>query len=89
MAGRKGGTAPLGDAWDSKVKIEGPKKHHDGHGIHASVPGKHPVPCEHWEHHYSLCEPSPNMYATAGADFAAKESDKRKTTQLKVNKTDH
>lgn len=64
-------------------------KHHDSHGMNASVPGKHPISEKHWEHHYSLSKSSENMKDTEGADFDPKQSDKRKTTQLKVNKTDH
>jgi len=67
-------------------------KHHHDHGINASVPAKgnkRAIPDEHWEKHYSPNDPSRNMYATQGADFAPKQSDKRKTTYVKVNKEDH
>jgi hypothetical protein len=93
MAGKKSsGTMPWGDSPMSKIKLEGPKKHHDFHGNDASRPmkGNGPaVPEKHWEKHYSLNEPSRNMYVTEGADFAPKKSDMRKTTHLKVNDTDH
>lgn len=68
------------------------KKHHDNHGINASVPHKGDgpaVPNEWWEKRYSLWEPSRNMVLTEGADFNPKQSDMRKTTHLKVNKEDH
>ena len=73
-------------------KLEGPKKHHNDHGKHASVPAKgeaRAIPGEHWERHYDLCSPSKNMELTGGADFAPKLSDHRKTTYIKVNKEDH
>lgn len=47
------------------------------------------VPNQHWEMRYNMCKPSENMVVTAGADFAPKISDQRKTTHLKVNKEDH
>lgn len=64
-------------------------KPHNKHGMDASVPGKRPIGNEHWEHHYSLTKPSKNMVATQGSDFEPKCADERKTTHLKVNKTDH
>ena len=70
--------------------LEGPKRHHDNHGSTASVPGKgSPVPKEHWERRYSTNEPSKNMKATEGSDFAPKCAKDRKTTYVKVNETDH
>lgn len=84
--------APLGHRPSSKVKLEGPKKAHDDHGINASVPMKksgNAVPRDHWEKQYSSWEASPNMYATEGADFIAKNPSDRKTTHLKVNREDH
>ncbi len=93
MASKKGpGMEPLGHSPFSKVKLEGPKKHHDDHGSNASVPAKgnaRAIPGEHWERPYDLCAPSKNMYLTEGADFAPKKSDERKTTYLKVNREDH
>lgn len=75
---------------EMNAHLEGPKKKHDDHGPYASVPGKGvPVPAEHWERHYSLSEPSKTMKVTGGADFNAKCPEDRKTTHLKVNKTDH
>lgn len=81
-------------AWDSKVKLEGPKMHHDNHGVDASNPavgksGGTPAPSGHWEKHYPVNEPSANMRATQGADFNPKRGKERKTTHLKVNETDH
>lgn len=93
MASRKSpGLDPLGHSPFSKVKLEGPKKHHDDHGHNASVPAKRDaraIPGEHWERHYSLNEPSKNMYDTQGSDFAPKNPSDRKTTYLKVNREDH
>lgn len=68
------------------------KVHHDNHGSNASVPakGNKRIPSEqHWEKSYKQYECSPNMYKTGGSDFDAKQSDKRKTTHLKVNREDH
>jgi hypothetical protein len=68
------------------------KKHHDDHGKDASRPmkGNGPaVPNTHWEMRYSMNEPSPSMAATRGSDFNPKQSDKRQTTQRKVNREDH
>ena len=73
-------------------KLEGPKKHHDTHGMNASMPekgNKRAILKDHWEMHYDLCAPSRNMKITEGADFAPKRSDERKTTYLKVNREDH
>lgn len=93
MASRKSpGMAPLGHPPLSKVKLEGPKKHHDDHGSDASVPAKgnaRAIPGEHWEKQYSQWEASKNMYLTKGSDFIAKQPQDRKTTHLKVNETDH
>lgn len=86
------GKDPLGHGPFSKVKLEGPKKHHDDHGKDASRPMKgdgRAIPREQWEMQYDLCAPSRNMYLTEGADFAPKRSDERKTTYLKVNREDH
>lgn len=47
------------------------------------------APSEHWEKRYSLSKPSKNMVVTEGADFEPKCPDERKTTHLKVNKTDY
>lgn len=82
------------DPWDSKVKLEGPKVHHDNHGINASNPkvgksGGTPAPSGHWEKRYSVNAPSPNMTATEGSDFNPKRGRDRKTTHLKINETDH
>lgn len=67
-------------------------KHHANHGMDASVPKKGNGPAvgpQHWEHRYSLTDSNKNMKDTAGADFNPVCSDYRKTTHLKVNKTDH
>ena len=93
MASRRSpGVDPLGHPPFSKISLEGPKKHHDFHGTDASIPAKgnkRAIPGEHWEVGYNLCEPSPNMYATSGSDWVAKNPTTRKTTHLKVNETDH
>lgn len=93
MASRKSpGIDPMGHPPFSKVKLEGPKVHHDDHGNNASVPAKgnkRAIPNEHWEKHYDLNAPSKNMEFVKGSDFCPKISDERKTTYLKVNKEDH
>jgi hypothetical protein len=93
MASKKSaGVAPLGHEPFSKVKLEGPRRHHDYHGDKASVPGKGEgmaVPNKHYEIHYNMHKPSENMVLTEGADFVPKCPQDRKTTHLKVNKTDH
>jgi len=86
------GKSQLGHIAFGKEKLEGPKKHHDDHGRDDSKPMKgnaNAVPSGHWEKPYDLCGASENMYLTGGADFAPKRSDERKTTYIKVNKTDH
>ncbi len=88
----KPGIAPLGHSPKSKVKLEGPKRHHDDHGPLDSIPGKGngmAVPGDHWERRYDLTNASKNMTYTEGADFNPKCSDERKTTHIKVNSTDH
>jgi len=93
MAGKKSsGTMPMGHSPFGRESLEGPKVHHDFHGTDASRPAKgskNAVPIGHWEKMYSTNEPSRNMYATQGSDFAPKRSDMRKTTYEKVNKEDH
>jgi hypothetical protein len=93
MASRKSpGFNPLGHKPFDKVKLEGPKTHHDDHGPNASVPAKgsaRAIPNEHWERSYNLCAPSRNMELTSGSDFVAKNPSDRKTTHLKVNREDH
>ena len=76
-------------------KLEGPKKHHDNHGVEASNPaaskrGNHnPAPSGHWEKHYSPNDPSRTMEITQGSDFNPKCAKDRKTTHLKINECDH
>lgn len=92
MTKSSAGTSPLGHAPLSKVKLEGPKKHHDSHGMDASRPMKgsgSAIPSGHWEKHYSINEPSKNMKATEGSDFSPKCPSDRKTVYLKVNREDH
>jgi len=92
MASKKSaGVAPLGHAPFSKIKLEGPKRHHDFHGNAASVPGKGEgmaVPNQAYEIHYNMHKPSENMVLVQGDDFMAKRPRDRKTTHLKVNETD-
>ena len=88
----KPGIAHLGHSPKSKVKLEGPKVHHDDHGKHDSVPGKgnkNVSSGEHWEMKYNVTAPSRNMIDVEGSDFNPKVSTLRKTTHLKVNREDH
>lgn len=83
------GVRPLGHSPFSKVKLEGPKKHHDFHGMTDSVPdGKH-IPQEHWERSYDATDASRNMHIIEGDAFNPKCPKDRKTTYIKVNETDH
>lgn len=86
---KKPGEAPLGYGPFGHEKLEGTKKHHDDHGSNDSVPGRKPIPNEHWEIKYNATGPSKNMYLTEGSDFAPKRPCDRKTTYIKVNKEDH
>lgn len=72
----------------SKVlPLEGPHKKHHDHGPDASVPGKKPIPGEHWEIHYAMHpKPSPITPATA---FDAHRGRNRPCTHEKVNELDH
>lgn len=86
------GESQLGHKPFSKNKLEGPKKHHDNHGSKDSVPAKgasRAIPGQHWERLYDATGPSDNMKAVRGSDFNPKCADKRKTTHIKVNDTDH
>ena len=88
----KPGQSQLGHKPMSKVKLEGPKVHHDDHGPKASRPmkGNGPaVPNQHWERLYDATGPSENMKLVEGGDFNPKCSDMRKTTYIKVNREDH
>lgn len=89
---RSPGMSQLGHSPFGKEKLEGPKRKHDDHGSHASVPAKGngmAVPNTHWERLYDLSGPSENMIATEGGDFNPKRSELRKTTHIKVNSEDH
>lgn len=86
---KKPGEAPLGYGPFGHEKLEGTKKHHDDHGPNDSVPGRKPIPNEHWERSYDATHASRNMKLTEGADFVPKRSKDRKTTYIKVNETDH
>lgn len=93
QAGSKSpGQSQLGHMPMSKVRLEGPKMHHDNHGSKDSVPMKgsaQAVPNQHWERGYDAYDPSRNMILTEGADFNPKCPSDRKTTYIKVNKEDH
>jgi hypothetical protein len=82
------GLDPLGHKPFSKVKLEGPKVHHENHGSNASVPGKgngKVVRGEHWEKQYnpqqSRARPESKFDPIQGKD--------RPTMYNKVNETDH
>ena len=68
--------------------LEGPKRHHNDHGKHASVPGKGPpVPGEAWEMHYDVTQKQEtNTHANA---FLPKCAYIRPQPYVKVNETDH
>lgn len=89
MKDNMAGMRPLGHQPLSRVKLEGPKVHHDNHGSKASVPGKKHIPGEAWERTYDATDASKNMHLVEGADFNPKRSDMRKTTHIKVNREDH
>lgn len=90
MASKKSpGVDPLGHPPMSKVKLEGPKKHHDFHGNDASVPAKgddRAIPGGHWELHYDRTGTSGNKIMDLYNPKCAKD---RNTTHKKVNETDH
>lgn len=91
MANKKPGIAPLGHAPMSKVKLEGPKRHHDFHGMTDSVPAKgnnRAVPGEHWEMHYSDSYVH-DQKGKAGSEWNPKIANTRTATHNKVNREDH
>jgi hypothetical protein len=86
------GESQLGHKPGSKVKLEGPKRHHDDHGPKDSIPMKgsaRAIPGQHWERLYDGYDPSRNMILVEGSDFNPKCPGERKTTHIKVNETDH
>lgn len=87
----RGGTSQLGDGPFAKVKLEGPKVHHDYHGMKDSVPAKgsaRAIPGEHWEKHYpDSYEKNTDHYA--GAQWNPKIANTRTCTHTKVNAEDH
>jgi hypothetical protein len=86
------GKNALGHSPFGKEKLEGPKVHHDDHGITDSVPMKgkgRAVPNKWWEMRYNMHKPSENMILTEGSDFNPIQPNKRKTTQNKINREDH
>lgn len=91
MAGKNPGQDPLGHPPFSKVKLEGPKKHHDYHGDSASVPAKgdaRAIPGEHWEKRYSSNFVHDEK-GLAGSDWNPKLAKNRTCTHTKVNDEDH
>lgn len=85
------GTSQLGYAPGSKVKLQGPKRHHDDHGPNASVPAKGggQIPSsEHWEKVYNS-DPSKDTVKRLGSEFDARPARGRMTTHVKVNECDH
>jgi hypothetical protein len=90
MASRKPpGIDPMGHPPFAKVKLEGPKKHHDDHGPNASVPAKgdaRAIPGEHWEMQYTKTGTTGNKVMDLYNPICAKD---RPTAHKKVNETDH
>ena len=89
---KNAGVNPLGHSPFGREKLEGPKVHHDFHGSDASRPeggNNPPVPRDHWEMHYSLCDPNHHMIVSEGDAFDPQRPGARKTTHLKVNEEDH
>lgn len=90
MVARKSpGVDPLGHPPFSRVRLEGPKVHHDFHGNDASVPAKgtaRAIPGEHWEMQYN---PLPEGTDHPSDAFSPKIASKRPCTHNKVNKEDH
>ncbi len=85
------GMSQLGHSPGSKVKLQGPKKHHDNHGSDASVPGKGNADVnrgEHWEMPYNS-DPSKDTVKRTGSEFDARPGRSRMTTHVKVNECDH
>ena len=83
------GQAPLGHSPGSKVKLEGPKMHHDFHGNDASVPAKgnkRAIPGEHWEMQYTKNGTTGNKVMDLYNPICAKD---RPTAHKKVNTSDH
>ncbi len=65
------------------------KRHHDNHGMSASVPGNgKAVLSEHWEHHYSD-DFRKDRDKLAGSEWQPKCAKYRTTTHVKVNECDH
>ena len=91
MAKNSPGTSQLGHPAMSKVKLEGPKVHHDYHGMTDSVPGKgskRAIPGEHWEKHYSMSAVRDTNHL-AGTEWNPKLAKTRTCTHTKVNDEDH
>jgi hypothetical protein len=90
MAIKKGpGVRPLGYGPAGKEKLEGPKVHHDYHGMTDSVPGKGKgmaVPSGHWEKQYN---PLPHGNDHGGKAFDPRIASDRPCTHNKVNMDDH
>jgi hypothetical protein len=83
------GQAPLGHRPGDKVRLEGPKVHHDFHGNDASVPAKgnaRAIPGEAWEMQYSKVGKTGNTVMDL---FNPKCGKDRPMPHHKVNETDH
>lgn len=83
------GVRPLGYGPAGKEKLEGPKVHHDYHGMTASVPAKgkgKAVPGEHWQKHYNPHPAGDNRGIKA---FDPRVASDRPCTHNKVNESDH
>ncbi len=64
--------------------------HKDPEGRKAPTKYKSPFPMNKpWEQKADVSGPSENMKLTKGSDFNPKNPTNRKTTHVKVNKTDH
>lgn len=73
-------------------KLEGPKRHHDPHGSHASVPGKgnkNPLPSRPYEMHYDVNAASGALKRNEGNSFNPISGANRESTQKRVNREDH
>lgn len=83
------GIDPDGHPAMAKVKLEGPKKHHDNHGKDASVPCRYDEPITPkmpFTKMYSLNRVHTNA---PGNEMNPKRGRDRPSTHTKVNETDH
>ena len=83
------GVRPLGWGPFAKEKLEGPKVHHDFHGLDASRPcydDARAIPGQHWEMQY---DPLPAGSDIGGKAFDPRVASDRPCTHNKVNMDDH